>query len=73
MRYVERIEVGYRVRDPTFMPDGRMALLADGGSVHFPGRSARYCNEEARNRRDIYAIDCKPVAGRAGRGREDDG
>ena len=62
VQYVEKIDVGYRVRDLTLMPDGRIALLSDGGEVHFLSRSARYCNEEARNRRDIYSINCESIA-----------
>ena len=62
VQYVEQIEVGYRIRDLTFMPDGRIALLQDDGWVHFLGRSARYCTEAARERRDVYSIDCDSVA-----------
>ena len=35
VQYVERIEVGNRIRDLTQMPDSRLALLVDGGRVHF--------------------------------------
>ena len=35
VQYVERIEVGNRIRDLAQMPDRRIALLADGGRVHF--------------------------------------
>ncbi len=59
VQYVERIEVGYRIRDLTFMPDGRMALLSDGSQVTFLSRSPRYCDEESRNRRDVYSINCE--------------
>ncbi len=59
VQYVERIEVGYRIRDLTFMPDGRMALLSDGAQVTFLSRSPRYCDEESRNRRDVYSINCE--------------
>ena len=59
VQYFERIEVGYRVRDLTFMPDGRIALLQDGGRVTFLSRSPRYCDAEARERRDIYAVNCE--------------
>ena len=59
MQYVERIEVGYRIRDLTFMSDGRIALLSDGAQVHFLSRSPRYCDEESRNRRDVYSINCE--------------
>ncbi len=59
VQYVERIEVGYRIRDLTFMPDGRIALLSDGSQVTFLSRSARYCDEESRDRRDVYSINCE--------------
>ncbi len=59
VQYFERIEVGYRIRDLTFMPDGRIALLSDGAQVTFLSRSPRYCDEESRNRRDIYSVDCE--------------
>ena len=35
VRYVERIELGHRIRDMAIMPDGRIAALADGGLVRF--------------------------------------
>ena len=35
VRYVERIELGQRIRDLAKMPDGRIATLADGGHVRF--------------------------------------
>ena len=38
VQYVERIGVGSRIRDIAQMPDGRLALLADGGRVHFLSR-----------------------------------
>ena len=62
MRYVEKIEVGYRIRDLTFMPEGRMALLADGESVHFLSRSTMYCVEAPRRRLDVCSINCESVA-----------
>ena len=62
VQYFERIEVGYRVRDLTFMPDGRIALLRDGGWVTFLSRSPRYCDAEARERRDIYAVNCESAS-----------
>ncbi len=52
VQYVEKIEVGYRIRDITFMPDGRIALLEDNARVHFLSRSLR-------NRRDVYSINCE--------------
>ncbi len=62
VQYFERIEVGDRIRDLTFMPDGRIALLSDGSQVTFLSRSPRYCDEESRNRRDIYSVDCESAA-----------
>ena len=38
VQYVERIEVGNRIRDLAQMPDRRIALLVDGGRVHFLSR-----------------------------------
>ena len=35
VQYVERIEVGGRIRDLAQMPDRRIALLLDGGTVRF--------------------------------------
>ena len=35
VQYVERIKVGNRIRDLAQMPDRRIALLVDGGRVHF--------------------------------------
>ena len=35
VRYVERIELGHRIRDLAKMPDGRIAALAEGGIVYF--------------------------------------
>ena len=61
VQYVERIEIGYRIRDITFMPDGRIALLRDGREVHFLSRSPMYCDEESRNRRAVYSINCESV------------
>ena len=61
VQYVERIEVGYSIRDITFMPDGRIALLSDGGGVYFLRHSPMYCDEESRNRRAVYSINCESV------------
>ena len=62
IQYVEPIEVGYRIRDITLMPDGRIALLQDSNWVHFLSRSDRYCDEESRNRRNVYALSCDSIA-----------
>ena len=64
VQYVERIELGYRIRDITFMPDGRIALLSDGALVNFLSRSPMYCDEEARNRRDVYSVNCEAIVER---------
>ena len=61
VQYVEKIEIGIRIRDLATLPDGRIALLQDGGRVHFLRRSPRYCDEEARERRDVYSIDCESI------------
>ena len=58
VQYVERIRVGDRIRDLAYMPDGRIALLADGGKVYFLSRSYAYCNDEATLNRHVYAVDC---------------
>ena len=54
VQYVERIEVGNRIRDLAQMPDSRLALLADGGRVHFLSRYANCADEFS-----VYAVDCK--------------
>ena len=64
VQYAERIELGYRIRDITFMPDGRIALLSDGGGGYFLRRSLNYCGEEARNRRDVYSVNCEAIVER---------
>ena len=48
VQYVERIEVGNRIRDLAQMPDSRLALLFDGGLVHFLSRSDAGCDDEAK-------------------------
>ena len=63
VQYVERIEVGYRIRDLAQMPDGRIALLLDGGRVHFLSRSYAYCNDENKLNRHVYAVDCADTVG----------
>ena len=54
VQYVERIEVGSRIRDLAQMPDRRLALLFDGGWVHFLSRSDAHCADEF----SVYAVDC---------------
>ena len=59
VQYVERIEVGYRIRDLAQMPDGRIALLSDDGRVHFLSRlHYAYCDDLVRPGEEAYAIDC---------------
>ena len=66
IQYVERMSVGVRrLRDVAQMPDGRMALLSDGGGIHFLSRSYRYCDEPAVKsvkRRSVYTVDCEELA-----------
>ena len=62
VQYVEKLELGYRIRDIAIMPDGRIALLRDGGRVYFLSRSLRYCNEELRKQRNVYSINCESIA-----------
>lgn len=61
VQYIERIEVGYRIRDLTMMPDGRIALLADGGGVHFLSRSSEYCDASSRKKELVYSVGCGPL------------
>ena len=63
VQYVERIELGYRIRDLSWMPDGRLALVADGGAVHFLSLSpeSEYCNDpRSRKAPAIYTLGCGP-------------
>ena len=55
VQYVERIEVGSRIRDLAQMPDSHLALLLDEGLVHFLSRSDADCDDEF----SVYAVDCK--------------
>ena len=55
VQYVERIEVGSRIRDLAQMPDRRIALLLDEGWVLFLSRSYADCADEF----SVYAVDCK--------------
>ena len=63
VQYVERIEVGNRVRDLAQMPDRRLALLVDEGWVHFLSRSYAHCADESKWNRNVYAIDCEDTVG----------
>ena len=44
IQYVERIEVGWRIRDLTQMLDGRVVLLSDDGRIRFMSRDYSYCD-----------------------------
>ena len=63
VQYVERIRVGDRIRDLAQMPDGRLALLHDGGRVHFLSRSYAYCTDENKLNRHVFAFDCADTVG----------
>ena len=67
VQYVEKIEVGFRIRDLAQLPDGRIAVLDNADSVRFLSRSHWHCDEDRRSRRlgrrprhadSVYAIDC---------------
>ena len=59
VQYVERMEIGQRVRDLTHMPDGRLAvLLDDDHQVLFLKPSAAFCDAASRRRRNVYALPC---------------
>ena len=60
VRYFERIELGFRMRDMAWMPDGRLALLDDAGRAVFL-RAARRCDVESRRLQPVYAIGCGPL------------
>ena len=60
VQYVERIPLGFRIRDLAWMPDGRIALLDDSGRVAFLAR-LWLCDIETRRLRPLYAIGCGPL------------
>ena len=60
VRYFERIEVGFGIRDMAWMPDGRLALLDASGRAAFL-RASRRCDVESRRQRPVYAIGCGPL------------
>lgn len=64
--YVEKIEIGARMRDITQMADGRLALLTDGAEVLFLQRAPLYC-QSANDTESIYSYDageiCVDLAG----------
>ena len=57
VQYVEKIEVGFRIRDLAQLPDGRIVLLDNADSVRFLSRSYWHCNND-RDRNSVYSIDC---------------
>ena len=58
VQYVERIDIGARIRDLAQMPDRRLALLDDSGRVLFLSRSYAHCADESKWDHHVYAIDC---------------
>ncbi len=58
--YVEKIEVGARIRDITQLPDGRFALLTDSAKVLFLQRAPIYCQSE-NDLDSIYSHDAEEV------------
>ena len=61
VQYVEQVEIDAAIRDLAWMPDGRLALLYPWGAnnVAFLSRSKKYCDEDSRHRRDVYAVGCE--------------
>ena len=62
VKYVERIEVGVSIRDMTWMPDGSLGVVVARVArphVAFLSRSKKYCDEESRQHRDVYAAHCR--------------
>ncbi len=58
--YVEKIELGARIRDITQMPDGRIALLTDSANILFLQRAPLYCQNE-NDVESIYSFDAEEV------------
>ena len=56
VQYVERIVLGYRVRDLTQLADGGVAALADSGRVHF---LAMYCNDYLSRSNLVHGAGCR--------------
>lgn len=59
VQYVERIELGWRIRDLTQMPDGRIALFLDGGFIYFMSRDYSYCTDKSLHSLHVYTVDCE--------------
>lgn len=61
IQYVERIEVGWRIRDLTQTLDGRVVLLSDDGRIRFMSRDYSYCDATYLfPNQGIYTKDCEP-------------
>lgn len=58
--YVEKIEIGARIRDITQLADGRFALLTDSAKVLFLQRAPIYCQSE-NDLDSIYSHDAEEV------------
>ena len=58
VQYVERIKVGYRIRDLALMPDGRIAVLGDDGHARFLSRLVERCDERPWPTRRVYGLHC---------------
>ena len=58
--YVEKIEIGARIRDITQMADGRIALLTDTSNILFLRRAPLYCQNE-NDVESIYSYDAENV------------
>ena len=58
VQYVERIELGQRLRDIALRADGSLALLASAHRVLFLTRSNDWCVESAHRRGHAWAIHC---------------
>ena len=61
VQYVERIPLGYSVRDMTRMPDGRIAVYDGESRVFFLARSEKHCDERSRRVRLVYTVGCGPL------------
>ena len=61
VRYVERIPLGFRIRDMAWMPDGRLALMDDTNGRAVFLRPSRRCDVESRRLHPVYAIGCGPL------------
>ena len=58
VQYVERIELGQRLRDIALRADGGLALLADAHRVLFLTRSDAWCVESAHKIGHAWAVHC---------------